>query len=131
MPQLPTSPRADNATQGQQVSNKLTFFGMVGGVMAALKFKERWDTCELYLSFVIAAKITSIVDKQVPASDEEAGLLGDSPPSYRDVDEDDAVTLRSTNLDTGIPGAARPKRVRKKGCCMCCGIEFVFFLFDS
>lgn len=24
----------------------LTFFGMVGGVMALLKLKDRWDDCE-------------------------------------------------------------------------------------
>jgi hypothetical protein len=37
----------NNATIGDQINQKVTFFGMVGMVMAALKLKERWDECTL------------------------------------------------------------------------------------
>lgn len=46
MPQLPSSPRAERTPLREQIKSKLSFFGMVGGVMAMLKFKERWDACE-------------------------------------------------------------------------------------
>lgn len=35
-----------NVTIGDQVNQKLTFFGMVGLVMAALKLKDRWNECK-------------------------------------------------------------------------------------
>ena len=34
-----------NASIGDHINQRLTFFGMVGVVMAALKLKDRWDDC--------------------------------------------------------------------------------------
>jgi len=56
-------------------------------------------------------------DKQLP-SDEEGGIRLPNSPVPGDDDEDVSM------LDTQIPGAARPKRPKRKGCCVCCGLEY-------
>lgn len=54
-------------------------------------------------------------DNQVPvAADEETG---DQRP-FRDIEGDDGVSL----LDTQV-GVRRTRTTRKKGCCVCCGLE--------
>lgn len=39
--------RSNNANDNNGGNGFLTFWGMVGATMAALKMKERWDECEL------------------------------------------------------------------------------------
>lgn len=48
MPRLGGTQSASNGSLHDQLSKKLTFFGLVGIVMAALSFKERWDACGWY-----------------------------------------------------------------------------------
>ncbi|KAJ7594788.1 hypothetical protein C8J56DRAFT_855302 [Mycena floridula] len=92
-------------TERNRPSFSISFFGAVGAVMAALKLKERWDG---YKS----------------VSNDE-GRLSLASPAYRDVDggeEEEGVSL----LDTALP-SHRPKRVRAKGCCLCCGLDCTLF----
>jgi len=72
--------------------------------MAALKLKERWDEY-----------------KQLPSHDEEGGVR--LPSSPLPGDDDDDVSM----LDTQIPGIVRPKRPKRKGCCVCCGLNCSLF----
>jgi hypothetical protein len=62
------------------------------------------------------ADLVVSVDQQVP--DDEVRLRRQQ--QYADFEGDDAD--RETLLDTQIP-MSRPKHVRKKGCCVCFGIE--------
>lgn len=111
-----------NPSIGDQINQKLTFFGMVGVVMTALKLKDRWDDCESQnLVFTTQTnKQTCFADRQLPEDEEGAVRLPSSPNTQARelVGGDDDISM----LDTQIP---RPKRVRRKGCCMCCGIECV------
>ncbi|KAL0581869.1 hypothetical protein V5O48_000237 [Marasmius crinis-equi] len=90
---------------------RLSFFGMVGAVMVALKLKENWDGYN-----------------QV-ASDEEGrvALRDREPPAYQDEpnerDEEGAGLL---NVDTQLP-TQRPKRKRPSNCCVCCGVNIGLF----
>jgi hypothetical protein len=88
---------------------QITFFGMVGAVMAALKLKENLDDY-----------------RQV--STEEEGRVALTSPGFRD-EEDIGMDASVTDglLDTEIPATARPKRQRAKGCCVCCGINCGLF----
>ena len=54
-------------------------------------------------------------DKPLP-SDEEGGIRLPNSPVPGDSDD---VSM----LDTQIPGAVRTKRPKRKGCCICCGLE--------
>ncbi|KAF5385827.1 hypothetical protein D9615_002464 [Tricholomella constricta] len=84
----------------------LSFFGMIGGVMAALKLKQRWDDYN-------------------PVSSEEEGrvALSNTAPL--------ASTTPYTDGDdasTGLLDPERPyKRKRRTGCCICCGIDCTLF----
>ncbi|KZT04645.1 uncharacterized protein LAESUDRAFT_682490 [Laetiporus sulphureus 93-53] len=77
----------------------LTFFGMVGGVMAALKLKEKWNEY-----------------RRIPDEEDALGPLALHSP----IDEDGMHTL-----DTTIP-SVRLKR-RKADCCVCCGMQCGLF----
>ncbi|KAJ6499409.1 hypothetical protein C8R45DRAFT_821462 [Mycena sanguinolenta] len=85
----------------------ISFWGMVTGVMVALKLKEGLEDCK-YSVFL---------------STEEEGrvaLTDGEPPAYRDAEaNEEAISL----LDTGI---VRPKRKRTQ-CCVCCGINCGLF----
>ncbi|EPQ57512.1 hypothetical protein GLOTRDRAFT_99434 [Gloeophyllum trabeum ATCC 11539] len=87
------------ATDG--VSRTLTFWGLVGAVMTALKLKEHWNDYQ-------------------ELSQEEGRIALGSPPAY-----DESVPAIN-QLDTDIP-AARPKRRRSKQFCMCCGLNCGIF----
>ncbi|KAG6831127.1 hypothetical protein H0H92_012552 [Tricholoma furcatifolium] len=86
--------------------NGISFFGMVGGVMAALKLKEHWDQHYNRLS-----------------SEEEGRVALNSAPlepasPYADRDE------ASIGL---LDAEERPVRKRKSGCCVCCGLNCSLF----
>ncbi|KAF8895724.1 hypothetical protein CPB84DRAFT_1782296 [Gymnopilus junonius] len=87
-------PQQNPARQG------ITFFGMVGTVMALLKLKGKYD------EYVQAA------------ADEEEGRVRLTSPSTDDIDAQSHITL----LDTQIPNSARRTK-KKKTCCMCCGYD--------
>jgi len=101
---------ASNANEnGGLLSQKVTFFGMVGAVMTALKLKEQWDSY-----------------KQVPAEPNSANPLA-APPAYRDeVDEENEIGLTGPALDTEIPAPTR-KTKRERKCCVCCGLNCGLF----
>ncbi|KII92092.1 hypothetical protein PLICRDRAFT_154351 [Plicaturopsis crispa FD-325 SS-3] len=80
-------------------SRRLGFIGMVGAVMTALHLKDRWD------------------DYKQVSSDEEEGLIGGGRVALHD---DDEITLHS-NINTDLP--TRRRREKKRGCCVCCGIN--------
>lgn len=82
----------------------LSFFGMVGLVMATLKLKQNLDDY-----------------KQVSTEGEGRDLA--DPPSYRDEDEESRITL----LDTELPAPAGRFKRKRKNCCMCCGVNCSFF----
>jgi len=83
---------------------QITFFGMFGAVMAALKLKE-------HLAHY----------RQVSSEEEEEGRVALTSPGYRDVEDMDASSVTDGLLDTEIP--MRPRRQRAKACCICCGIN--------
>ncbi|ESK92964.1 hypothetical protein Moror_9037 [Moniliophthora roreri MCA 2997] len=89
----------------------LSFFGLVGAVMVALKLKDHIDGYD-----------------RVSSDEEGQGrvALQDTPaPAYQDEpmrDGEEAVAL----LDTEIP-TQRPKRKRQSGCCVCCGVDLGLF----
>ncbi|OSD03954.1 hypothetical protein PYCCODRAFT_1433856 [Trametes coccinea BRFM310] len=91
---------------GGGLSRGLTFWGMVGGVMAALKLKERYDEYS-----------------HVP-TDEEG--LGHGPVALQNPNEDEEARDGASLLDTTLP-SGRPKRQRKPDCCMCCGLRCGLF----
>lgn len=88
----------------------LSFFGMVGAVMAALKLKEHVDGYN-----------------QVPSDEEGRVALRDAP--YRDDGDDgnrggeERVGLLNTEGETPL----KPKRKRQSTCCVCCGVNFGLF----
>lgn len=92
----------NNAGLGQ-----ISFFGMVGAVMTALKLKERLDDY-----------------RQLST---EEGRVALTSPGYRDEDIGMDTSVTDGLLDTEIPAAVRPKRHRTKGCCVCCGINCGLF----
>jgi len=87
----------------QRRSTGITFWGMVVGVMAALKLKEKWDDY-----------------RQVPTEpDGETGPLALHSPS--------GETPDLPMLDTGIPAMNTRKTRKKTDCCMCCGLRCGLF----
>ncbi|KLO19463.1 hypothetical protein SCHPADRAFT_843310 [Schizopora paradoxa] len=103
---LPTN--SSENRERQKGGLKISFFGMVGIVMAALSLKERWDAY-----------------KKVPEEPNSNNPL--APPSYRDDSDDDAESAigLTTAIDTEIPMPRKTKR--KKNCCMCCGLNCALF----
>ncbi|KAF7984221.1 hypothetical protein HWV62_16022 [Athelia sp. TMB] len=89
------------ASLGDHINERLTFFGMVGVVMAALKLKDRWDDY-----------------RELPADEEGAVRLPASPNTQpRELDD---VSM----VDTTLP---RPRRAKRRACCMCCGVDCTIF----
>ncbi|KAH9914027.1 uncharacterized protein B0H18DRAFT_1087931 [Fomitopsis serialis] len=87
----------------QRRSTGITFWGMVVGVMAALKLKEKWDDY-----------------RQVPTEpDGETGPLALHSPS--------GSTPDLPMLDTNIPATNTRKTRKKADCCMCCGLRCGLF----
>ncbi|PCH43469.1 hypothetical protein WOLCODRAFT_121983 [Wolfiporia cocos MD-104 SS10] len=82
-----------------QPSSGLTFFGMVGATMAALKLKEHWDEY-----------------RKVPTEEGTGPVALPISP----VDEE-AISM----LDTQIPDARRSRK--KADCCVCCGMRCGLF----
>jgi len=104
MPRLSTS---SNDSLSDQFSKRLTFFGLVGVVMAALSFKERWDAY-----------------RQVPSEPNDSY----GPPAYSD--EEGLIGLDgSGGLNTDLPASIgnRASRRRNRGCCVCCGVDCSIF----
>ncbi|KAF7361959.1 hypothetical protein MVEN_00540900 [Mycena venus] len=102
----------------------LSFWGMVGAVMIALKLKESMDDCKYLRSSENKAIDRAILsDKQVSTEEEGRIALGDGEPSaYRDVEgNEEAISLINTDITV-----TRPKRKRAK-CCMCCGLDCSLF----
>ncbi|KAI5121974.1 hypothetical protein M0805_002044 [Coniferiporia weirii] len=95
-----------NAAAGESNAGGLgglvTFWGMVGATMTALKMKDKWDEY-----------------RAVPS---ESGVNSPAPPAYRD-DEFDSES--AIGLDTSINVPHRQKR--KRNCCMCCGLNCTLF----
>ncbi|PPQ93838.1 hypothetical protein CVT25_013547 [Psilocybe cyanescens] len=97
-------------SQTQRSANGgLSFFGMVGGVMALLKLKSKYDEY-----------------KQTSADDEEGRVALTSAAPFTDNERDGhgvegghgSIAL----LDTEIPSSTA-RRTKKKTCCMCCGMD--------
>ncbi|TFY50275.1 hypothetical protein EVJ58_g11116, partial [Rhodofomes roseus] len=87
----------------QRRSTGLTFWGMVVGVMAALKLKEKWDDY-----------------RQVPSEpDGETGPLALHSPSG----EHPGLPM----LDTDIPATSARRTRKRSDCCMCCGLRCGLF----
>ncbi|TFK44266.1 hypothetical protein BDQ12DRAFT_701788 [Crucibulum laeve] len=83
------------------------FVAMVGAVMALLKFKEDSEY------------------KQVDGDEEEGRVALTSPPAYRDAvspNDEAGMALLNTELPT-----TNTRRTRKKGCCVCFGINCSLF----
>jgi len=78
------------------------FWTTVGAVWAGLKLKEQWDARYV----------------QVASEDPAEGHIR-LPNSARPVDGDAAESLYDPNVTTRQP--------RKKGCCMCCGVDCTLF----
>ncbi|KAJ7346507.1 hypothetical protein DFH08DRAFT_914574 [Mycena albidolilacea] len=85
------------------------FWGMVAGVMVALKLKESLDDCK--------------IDQQVSTDEEgRVALVDGEPATYRDIEgNEEAISLINTDITV-----TRPKRKRAK-CCMCCGLDCGLF----
>ncbi|KDR75058.1 hypothetical protein GALMADRAFT_98188 [Galerina marginata CBS 339.88] len=79
-----------------------SFIGMVGGVMALLKLKGKYDECAY----------------RQAADDDEEGRVALTSPSVDNVNGESRIAL----LDTEIPNSSRRTR-KKKACCMCCGVD--------
>lgn len=107
----------------QRPSRGVTFFGMVAGMMAALKLKEKWDECGSHLAAhrLPSRKLTRFVvglDRQLPTEpDGETGPLALHSPSR------EGATLPT--LDTEIPATSARRTRKKADCCMCCGLRRV------
>ncbi|KAK7035245.1 hypothetical protein VNI00_012012 [Paramarasmius palmivorus] len=93
----------------------LSFFGLVGAIMVALKLKEHVDGYD---------RVSSDEDGHGRVA------LQDTPaaPTYRDEparEGEEGVAL----LDTELPTTQRPKRKRQGGCCacICCGVNLSLF----
>ncbi|KAG6865839.1 hypothetical protein C0991_011171 [Blastosporella zonata] len=101
----------------QSTRRGLTFFGMIGGVMTALKLKQRWDEqCSTTLPAI-----------HNPLATDEEGRVAlsstplDPSPPYVDREGDEAsIGLLDTDM-------SRPRRRRKTGCCVCCGLDCTLF----
>jgi hypothetical protein len=81
----------------------------------------RRTVCVLPLAYC-NEKYLAYRDIDQPVPDDENVRLGRAPPTYTDADGDatDRETLLS--VDTTLP-MNRSRHVRKKGCCVCCGME--------
>ena len=64
-------------------------------------------------------QLSAFLDQQLP-TDAEGGIRLPSSP-VPPGDDDDDVSMR----DTQIPGTVRPIRPKRKGWCVCCGLEYV------
>ncbi|GLB37153.1 hypothetical protein LshimejAT787_0402040 [Lyophyllum shimeji] len=84
----------------------LSFFGMIGAVMTTLKLKQHWNEYN-------------------PVSTEEEGRVALSSTTPI------AATAPYNGRDEATIGLldpeARPKRKRRGGCCVCCGIDCSLF----
>ncbi|PPQ95340.1 hypothetical protein CVT26_008185 [Gymnopilus dilepis] len=89
--------------QQNRPSQGITFFGMIGAVMALLKLKDKYD------------------EYTQAAADEEEGRVRLTSPSTDNIDAESHITL----LDTQIPNSARRTK-KKKTCCMCCGYDLLW-----
>lgn len=90
---------------------RLSFFGMVGAVMVALKLKDTWDGYN---------RVSSEEEGRVALSDRD-------PPSYADdPNARDEEGARLLGVDTELP-SSRPRRKRQSTCCVCCGVNFGLF----
>ncbi|KAF4567652.1 hypothetical protein EYR40_006654 [Pleurotus pulmonarius] len=78
-----------------------SFFGMVAATMALLKLKERWDEY-----------------KQVPSEEEEGRIALNS----NERDEEGARLLPQV-----VEVQLHPRPVKKRGCCICCGLDCTLF----
>ncbi|KZT68256.1 hypothetical protein DAEQUDRAFT_671749 [Daedalea quercina L-15889] len=86
-----------------QRSTGITFWGMVVGVMTALKLKEKWDEY-----------------RQLPTEpDGETGPLALHSPLAEGTD--------LPMLDTDIPATSTRRPRKKADCCMCCGLRCGLF----
>ncbi|KAI0766866.1 hypothetical protein BD413DRAFT_480510 [Trametes elegans] len=91
---------------GDRVARGVTFWGTVGVVMTALKLKERYDDYS-------------------HLSNEEDGL-GHGPVALQNPNLDEEAADGASLLDTTLP-SGRPKRQRKRDCCVCCGMRCGLF----
>ncbi|KAI0351047.1 hypothetical protein OH77DRAFT_1411803 [Trametes cingulata] len=91
---------------GDRLARGVTFWGTVGAVMTALKLKERYD------------------DYSHLPNDEEG--LGHGPVALQTPNTDEEAADGASLLDTTLP-SGRPKRQRKRDCCMCCGMRCGLF----
>ncbi|KAI0743333.1 hypothetical protein C8Q80DRAFT_1180356 [Daedaleopsis nitida] len=90
---------------GDGLSRGVSFWGMVGAVMVALKLKERYD------------------DYNSLPGDEDG--LGHGPVALRTPNMDEDAPDGASLLDTQLP--TRSTRQRKRDCCMCCGMRCGLF----
>ncbi|KAI0081317.1 hypothetical protein K474DRAFT_1636080 [Panus rudis PR-1116 ss-1] len=90
-----------------EVRRNLTFWGMVGVVMTALKLKENIDDY-----------------RQLSTEDREGRVALHSPVDEESTPFRDGDLETASTIDTEIPGA-RPKR--KRDCCVCCGLRCGLF----
>ncbi|KAI0656535.1 hypothetical protein C8Q70DRAFT_1056459 [Cubamyces menziesii] len=91
---------------GDRLARGLTFWGMVGAVMTAMKLKERYD------------------DYSHVPTDEEG--LGHGPVALQSPNTDEDAADGASLLDTTLP-SGRPKRQKKADCCVCCGMRCGLF----
>ncbi|EJD03423.1 uncharacterized protein FOMMEDRAFT_168371 [Fomitiporia mediterranea MF3/22] len=94
----------DDSNRGIRIPRRVTFFGLLGTTMAALKLKEQWDDY-----------------RKVP-TEPTANNNPLAPPAYRDDECDSESTI---GLDTSINMPTRTRR--KKSCCVCCGMNCGLF----
>ncbi|KAG5716746.1 hypothetical protein E4T56_gene16184 [Termitomyces sp. T112] len=85
----------------------LSFFTMIGGVMGALKLKQHWDK-----------HYNPLTSDEGRVALTSAPL--DHPLPYMDREGDEA----SVGL---LDSETRPRRKRKSGCCVCCGLDCSLF----
>ena len=109
---------------GGFLERNITFWGMVGVVMTALKLKDRYDECEFSITpFARAALSFHWLDRELPT--DEHGLGHGPVALHSPLDEEAGRNLPDTlSIDTTIP-SARPKRKRMADCCVCCGLKYV------
>ncbi|EMD37637.1 hypothetical protein CERSUDRAFT_114287 [Gelatoporia subvermispora B] len=88
----------------EQAKKSLTFWGMVGAVMTALKLKDRWDDY-----------------RAVPSEEDGLGPVALRTPA----EEEGLEAAMHEVLDTEIP-SSRPQR-KKADCCVCCGLRCGLF----
>ncbi|KAH7087900.1 hypothetical protein BKA62DRAFT_729481 [Auriculariales sp. MPI-PUGE-AT-0066] len=127
----PLSSRS-GANQSSGVAKHFTFFNVLAATWAGFAIKERWDEYQANKMQGRASAAAAVADAEAAA-----GLLaGDNPPPYRD--DPDAAGGGATEpirMVSGMPDSRAPSVVlegrepyrRKKGCCVCCGIDCSLF----